>query len=734
MSHRRRLALRVLVGVVLAVSGGSVAAGRATAAQDDLVRRAAEESRSEDRQTRLRGIRALASLPGAAPIEALALLLRAEPADPSLREESWYEAARALWQASVEAPLPAPVLDDLRALATRPPEVTDRVVLCRTSVSRPRWDYPKQALAAIASDAYNRERRALDREVASLPPRQEIAVLSRLAWGPGPKAGDARRAAARARLLKAGSAGLDDALAALPMAPDPIRRQLVDYFRTVYGKTRDPRSVDGIAALMDSQDEATWKAAYAAAGSMAWQHAMPVLVGKLAAGEPDERRGAALRYLAEGKDPALVAIFAAYLDDPEPGLRELAARTLAQLGEQGLRRLAAAANGASAEGRQAALAQLRAVTWRDPAMHQELAALLPPDQPAGALLHASSDDRELRRAALQQLAAAPDERSLETLRRVVSRSYGSETERQEVWEGVAEVGRQLALRDALVPVSEEGRRRLVALLVHLRQDRGASRSAAIADEALAQLAEGRIRSRVRDELTQPRGVRIATVAWTDQSRTARETARQLLAEQPDAVALSRAMIPEVQDPSVLREMPPYFEAAYPTAPEQAAAALVDLVASYTAGVRLQALQAIARLRPPPAVSAPLVAQLEEHDDDRLRQAAFPALVAIGDDVAIGYVLEKGLSGGRGYGDLDTSRSAARALVTLGARGHGLLFEAVESGSYLAQRASLESLLATGDPAIRARLEEIARTTRDRGLQLLIREKSAEPPRAQKDRR
>jgi HEAT repeat protein len=166
-------------------------------------------------------------------------------------------------------------------------------------------------------------------------------------------------------------------------------------------------------------------------------------------------------------------------------------------------------------------------------------------------------------------------------------------------------------------------------------------------------------------------------------------------------------------------MVPYFEAAHPTAPAEAAAALVELVGSYDGYTRFQALEALARLHPP-GVSAALVARLEERDDRRLREAAFPALVAMGDAAAIDFVLARGLYDGGGYGHVDTSRKAAQALVALGPRGHELLFEAVEKGGYLAQRAALEGLVATGDPALRARVEAIGKTTRDRGLQLLVR--------------
>lgn len=348
----------------IAESQGQRANPASTEVSAQDLQRAIQESASEDRVTRIRAIRAIRATSRASSREsvgAIARLLAAEPADPAVREENWYEAARALGTLAGYQEIPASVVERLGQLSKQKPTVMYVNTGFRPPREAPRFPFHVEAAEAVESVRYADAKRGLAREVSQLSEPERIQRLSALAWGALPDAEKNRRLAARELLLDAGTAGIPAALAAAPGASEEAQLALVDYFAKVCRESTDTRCVSALMTLADSGHDAVSAAALLRTGDLVLPGAAEALVAQLKARglRADVRTQLSLETLGRLNDSAAAPFLAEQLGSEQLEIGLTAGRALARLGNEGMQILVQSSRSPEPNRRKASLHVLK---------------------------------------------------------------------------------------------------------------------------------------------------------------------------------------------------------------------------------------------------------------------------------------------------------------------------------------------------------------------------------------
>ena len=234
----------------------------AYASQGEDIKELISASQSNDRVTRLEGIKKLGRSKDSKAVHACvdALLSAFSSAEES--EETWLHALYALHYlaSSVEQMDHAVIV--LEQVAEREPAVTiiDRGFDRPKKV--PKYKFVNAARSAASVIRQLRSRRALRTHLAELNKEHRVTYLAKTSWeGERGRESDFIYLAAKIELIKLGVAGVQPSLESRPRASRDAQVEMVEYMFQVFAQTKDDACVTGLLELARSKHPMVWQQA-----------------------------------------------------------------------------------------------------------------------------------------------------------------------------------------------------------------------------------------------------------------------------------------------------------------------------------------------------------------------------------------------------------------------------------------------------------------------------------------
>ena len=165
----------------------------------------------------------------------------------------------------------------LEELAATEPTVTYvETMRFDTARTAPRFPFATEAESALRSIHITRARTRLGEELPRMGPDERAGHVAELTW----TGTDAERFAGREALDTLGAEGVRASLPYARSADAAAQRHMASYFGERYAETRDAACLDGLLALVDSEDRNVWGPALGELGKTGAREVSPQLIAR----------------------------------------------------------------------------------------------------------------------------------------------------------------------------------------------------------------------------------------------------------------------------------------------------------------------------------------------------------------------------------------------------------------------------------------------------------------------